>query len=54
MKQAARVTPSSRICAQRVGEVGVPVAVAPVDRQVDAGAGEVLAQRGRGTRGSGR
>ncbi len=31
---------------ERVLQVGVPVAVAPVDRQVDAVAGEVLAQRG--------
>jgi len=31
---------------QRVGEVGVPVAVAPVDRQVQPGAGEVVAQCG--------
>ena len=31
--------------AQRVGEVGVPVAVAPVDGQVEAGAGEVGPQR---------
>src|SRR5690606_9132385 len=31
---------------QGVGEVGVPVAVAPVDRQVDAVRGEVLLDRG--------
>ena len=44
-KHAARVTPSLAICADRVGEERVPVAVAPVDRDVDPGAGEVLAQR---------
>ena len=31
----------------RVGEVGVPVAVAPVDREVEAGAGQVLTDGGQ-------
>ena len=44
-KTAARLHPVGAHLRQRVGEVGVPVAVAPVDRQVDPLLGEVLLDR---------
>ena len=45
-RQAARRDPVVPHLPQRVGEVRVPVAVAPVDRQVEAGGPEVLLDRG--------